>query len=123
MYNGHTVILGWTDKTIFVLGELLAMQGRAAARQSRSWWASSSSEQVIVVLGENDRYRMKREINLVYPKATRPRGVRVICREGLTTEIDDLMRVSIASARTVIVLAASRRPRGLLRVRGFTSFL
>ena len=66
---------------------------------------------MIVILGENDKHTMRREIELVYPAADRPRGVRIVCRAGRPYEIDDLVRVSIASARNVIVLAGSRQPR------------
>lgn len=62
----------------------------------------------IVILGECDTHEMYKQIRITYPEW---RHHRVYCREGDPCEIDDLDRVSIADARTVIVLGPSRNPR------------
>ena len=98
--NGHTVVLGWTDKTLFLLEE-----------QAHHLWSSSARGGRIVVLGELDTREMKEEVAVAFPNwGRRFPGVHLTFRQGKACEVDDLMRVSVRSARCVIVLGASRRP-------------
>ena len=75
--NEHTVVLGWTDRTLFLLGELAEMfQGAGRGRRT------------IVVLGELEREEMMAEIAVTFPhwKEEWPL-VSVICREGKPYEV------------------------------------
>ena len=97
----HTVVLGWTDKTLFLLGELAQMltDGREGGG-------------VLVVLGDEEEIEMKEDLASTYPDWQRrwPR-VRLRFWRGKPFEVDDLERVSIGLARHVIVLGGSRDPR------------
>ena len=98
--NDHTVILGWTDKTLFLIAE-----------QARLLTGSRARGGTLVVLGEIDTREMREEVAVTFPdwRSKYPR-VRLVFRQGKPCEVDDLMRVSVRSARCVIVLGASRRP-------------
>ena len=54
--NDHTVILGWTDKTLFLLGELAEMMTD-----------SQKGGGTIVVLGELDILEMRTEVKIAFP--------------------------------------------------------
>ena len=54
--NEHTVVLGWTDKTLFLLGELAQMMHDSAQRGG-----------TIVVLGDMDIMEMKMELSVAFP--------------------------------------------------------
>lgn len=99
--NDHVVVLGWTDKTLFLLGELAQMLTDGKARGGR-----------IVVLGHIEDDDFREELDIAYPRRRRrwPR-VRFYYRQGKPHEVDDLERVSIFAARHVIVLGTSRKPR------------
>jgi hypothetical protein len=95
--NDHVVVLGWTDMTLFVLSELDAM------------FANHQLGTPIIVLGDLPKEKMEAEIRTQLQLNSV--GSRIHCREGKTYEVDDLQRVSIASARVVLVLGASRQPQ------------
>ena len=99
--NDHTVVLGWTDKTLFLLGELAEMM--TDSKEGRG---------TIVVLGELDPIEMRMEVNIAFPDwGTRWRSVKLRFMEGKAYEVDDLEKVSVWSASRVIVLGCSRLPR------------
>jgi hypothetical protein len=99
--NGHFVVLGWSERTLFLLAEAAQM-------------LSDRDEQggEIVVLTELDEQQMLSEVNIVYPD-WRKRWPNVVLRymQGKPYEIADLMRVSVFAAHHVMVLGLSRRPR------------
>jgi hypothetical protein len=95
--NGHTVVLGWTDKTLFLLKERLdAAENMGLRRQD------------IVVLAERDEVEMMSDVTDYLSHKLRRHEVR--CRRGTPYNPNDLLRVSIASASDVIVLGASGSP-------------
>jgi len=99
--NGHTVVLGWTDKTLFLLGELADMMTDSAEGAGN-----------IVVLGDLDPIEMRMEVNIAFPTWSKQwRRVRLRFMQGKPYEVDDLQKVSVFSAARVIVLGCSRRPR------------
>lgn len=99
--NDHIVVLGWTDKTLFLLGELAEMLKD-----------SVKGGGTIVVLGELDPIEMRMEVNIAYPDwRNKWRKVRVRYCQGKPFEVDDLLKVSVYAAERVIVLGASRKPR------------
>jgi hypothetical protein len=100
--NDHLVVLGWSEKTLFLLAEAAQMLSDRAERGT----------QTMAILSEMNALEMKAEVKIVYPD-WRKRWPRVRLRymQGRPYEIDDLMRVSVFSARHVMVLGLSRRPR------------
>jgi len=99
--NDHTVILGWTDKTLFLLGELAEMMTDLSSRGG-----------TIVVLGELEPLEMKLEVAIAFPdwrKKWRRVQVKYYC--GKPYEVDDLLKVAVYAAERIIVLGCSRRPR------------
>jgi len=99
--NGHTLVLGWTDKTLFLLGELAEMMTDSTAGGG-----------TIVVLGELDEIEMRMEVNVAFPQwRTKWRKVSIRFCNGKPYEVDDLAKVSVYSAARVIVLGCSRLPR------------
>ena len=99
--NEHTVVLGWTDKTLFLLGELAEMMTD-----------SQRGGGTIVVLGELDTLEMRMEVSIAFPDwQKRWSKVRVRYYNGKPYEVDDLLKVAVYAAERVIVLGCSRRPR------------
>ena len=101
--RGHVLVLGWTDKTLFLLGEVAEMlQGRGA----------TAKRERIVVLGELDEAAMRSEIRTAFPAWARAfPDVTCVCRRGKPFEVEDLAKVSAQAAATIIVLGASRSSR------------
>jgi len=99
--NDHTVVLGWTDKTLFLLGELAEMM-----------IDSEKGGGTIVVLGELEPLEMQMEVSIAFPEwRKRWRKVKVRYYQGKPYEVDDLLKVAVYAAERVIVLGGSRRPR------------
>lgn len=87
--NGHTLILGWSEKIFPIISELL----RANENQKNP---------VIVILGQKDKVEMEDEINTKIPDT---KNTRVICRSGSTIDITDLDIVNPHDSRSIIILA------------------
>ena len=99
--NDHTVVLGWTDKTLFLLGELAEMMTD-----------SQRGGGTIVVLGELDTLEMRMEVSIAFPEWSKKwKKVRVRYYNGKPYEVNDLLKVAVYAAERVIVLGCSRRPR------------
>ena len=97
----HLVILGWTDKTLFLVGELAEMLTTGEDRGGR-----------LVVMGDLDEDSMYEAWRVTYPDFhNRFPHVRVHFWQGKSHEVEDLDRVSISWAKFIIVLGASRDPR------------
>lgn len=97
----HTLVLGWTGKTLFLLRELAQMLTDGP-----------NGGGVIVILGDLDALDMREEVDVTYRDFHRrwPR-VQLHFWKGKPHEVDDLERVSIAAARHVLVLGASKDAR------------
>lgn len=94
--QGHTLVLGWTDRTILVINELcIAMESEGGG--------------VIVVLAAEDKLHMETELGLQVPVAQRL-GTKVIIRTGSPLLIGDLTKVSADSAKAIIMLAGHGDP-------------
>lgn len=87
--NDHTIILGWTDKTLFLIKEQAMLLAGSKARGG-----------TIAIMGEIKTREMKEEVSVAFPDWAKeyPR-VKLIYRQGKPYELDDLMRVSVRSAR------------------------
>jgi ion channel POLLUX/CASTOR len=84
----HIVILGWSVQIFTLLSELLI----ANANRSNS---------CIVILSQEDKVMMEETIQKFLGKK---HHTRIVCRTGITSEIDDLERVNVAESRSIIVL-------------------
>lgn len=89
----HTVLLGWSDKTIPTILEL------ANAFESEGGGT-------VVILAENDKADMEEEVK----ERCGPwlRGTQVVCRSGNPIRVEDLRRVSAGTAKSIIVMADER---------------
>ncbi|KAL1530673.1 hypothetical protein AB1Y20_001573 [Prymnesium parvum] len=93
----HFVILGWSLRTIFLLGELAQKLSESKSRGG-----------TIVVLGDEDEWRMRKVLLIAYPdwKSRWPR-VRVRFWHAAPNDMNAMSRVSIKSAATVFVMGSS----------------
>jgi voltage-gated potassium channel Kch len=87
--NGHTVILGWSEQLFTIIPELVI----ANENQAKS---------CIVILGDADKVEMEDELRLKVGSTGR---TRVVFRTGKPMETEDLMLVSLNSAKSIIVLS------------------
>lgn len=94
--TGHIVILGWTDKTVYLLKEMFLEAENRGTGQQR-----------IVILCMQDEHEMRQEIADHLPKHNHV----VVCRKGCPYDANELLRVSIGSASDVIVLGQACSPR------------
>ena len=111
--SGHLVVLGWSEKTLFLVGELAQMLTDGPDRGGH-----------VVVLGDMralDMYMymlllllllLSAECKVAHPAARKrwPR-VKLSFWSGKPYEVDDLRRVSVSTARLVVALGPSRSPR------------
>jgi len=98
--NQHTVILGWTDRTLFLMAELAERMSSSARRGG-----------TLVVLGDLPSLQMSDEVNVTYPDwSSRFPGVRLVLRQGRPYELSDLDKVSLHAAQQVVVMGTGRSP-------------
>lgn len=92
--SDHTLILGWSDKLLPIVKQL------SIANESKGGG-------VIVVLAERDKEQMDSDVKEFIHSEGRlsEMGTNVICRSGNPIIISDLHKVSVATARAIIVLA------------------
>lgn len=95
--NDHIVILGWSVKTLFLIKELTIDN------------ESTGNTLELVILSEHDRFECERTIRLFMQSCMDEdlmNTVNVICWQGDPQESDDLMRVSLRSAKNIIILGS-----------------
>lgn len=112
--NGHTVVLGWTDKTLFLLGELADMMTDSAEGGGN-----------IVVLGDLDPIEMRMEV-VASRRVTHGHGMRAV--EGanpscplacILTDMDAHLSCLISSALPASsILSRPSLPRLHVRCAG-----
>eukprot|EP01062_Namystynia_karyoxenos_P058150 TRINITY_DN4956_c0_g2_i2.p1 TRINITY_DN4956_c0_g2~~TRINITY_DN4956_c0_g2_i2.p1 ORF type:complete len:943 (+),score=297.45 TRINITY_DN4956_c0_g2_i2:113-2830(+) len=94
----HTLILGWSDKTIPLIREI--------ALANESVVKDGTGQGVIVVLAEMEKEQMEHEIRTAQSSgALELRGSMVVCRRGNPTVLHCLQHVSAGTARSVVVLS------------------
>jgi len=91
--TGHTLILGWTEKTFHIVEELVEAN-------------SSEGGGVIAILAMESKERMEEDLKIQIP-IHRRRGTRVVVRTGSPLVVNDLLRVSVHMAKAVIILAGT----------------
>ena len=109
--SGHTVLLGWSDKSTSVIREVLL----ANASETEN---TAEHSNVIVVLAQVDKQLLEAEIaEQISPSELQ--STKIVCRTGSPLHAYDLLKVSCETARSIIVLATSFRAflLGLRRAR------
>ena len=99
--RNHILVLGWTGKTLFLIRELAQMLTDGVDRGG-----------TICIFGDFDPFEMREEVAVAYRDFKRrwPR-VKLLYWRGKPHEVDDLERVSVSSARHIVLLGASRDSR------------
>ena len=94
--NDHTLILGFGDRILEVIRELIEAN-------------ESEKDAAIVILADNDKEEMD---NMIRDNISDFVTTRVITRSGVVTNINNLKKVMAANAKSVIIMnsAASWRP-------------
>lgn len=98
--EGHTLVLGWSDKLHTILDELRI----ASANHPSS---------CVVVMAPRDRVEMEDELASRHPGCggwglRRRSGLRIVCRTGDPADPADLALVAPTRARSIVVLAEHR---------------
>lgn len=91
--SNHTLILGWTEKTVHIIEELCKAN-------------ESEGGGVVAVLAQASKSQMELEFDIQLPVIYR-RGTRVIFRSGSPLVMGDLLRVSVHSSRAIIILSST----------------
>ncbi|MEM7434819.1 MAG: hypothetical protein AAF436_06670 [Myxococcota bacterium] len=87
--RGHTLILGWNERVVGILSELVLAN-------------ESERDASVVILADADKDRMNDEIVKALPDT---KTTRVIISQGNPVSLSELTRVGAPDARSVIVLA------------------
>jgi hypothetical protein len=87
--EGHSIILGWSERVVDILHELVIAN-------------ESESDAAVVLLADRDKEEMQDFISTMIPDT---KTTRMICRRGSTSTLANLKRVNMASAKSAIVLA------------------
>ena len=91
--RGHTVMLGWTEKSLLFIKEIINAN-------------ESEGGGVIVVLCKDSKEKMERELSL-FIKKRELKGTSIVFRQGSRLMIGDLDKVSVHTARHVVVFSDS----------------
>eukprot|EP00929_Paragymnodinium_shiwhaense_P005127 TRINITY_DN10667_c0_g1_i1.p1 TRINITY_DN10667_c0_g1~~TRINITY_DN10667_c0_g1_i1.p1 ORF type:complete len:947 (-),score=153.23 TRINITY_DN10667_c0_g1_i1:70-2910(-) len=111
----HTLILGWTEKTIHIVAEIIKAN-------------ESEGGGVIAILAPRDKVAMEFDMELQIPTRKR-KGTRIVFRTGSPLVMSDLIRVNIHMARAIIILASTHNAdqadsdtlRTMLTIQSLTS--
>lgn len=87
--SGHTLILGWNERVIDIIDELILAN-------------ESERSACIVILADMDKEEMDDVIHKALPDT---KTTRIVTREGVTSSLNELERVNIKEAKSVIILA------------------
>ncbi len=87
--NDHTLILGWNNRIMSIISELIIANNQNNGKFS------------IVILAEKDKVEME---DTIREKIGNTGNTRIICRSGDSTEKIDIQLVNIEGARSVILL-------------------
>tara|TARA_Y100000310_G_scaffold322934_1_gene382665 strand:+ start:954 stop:2894 length:1941 start_codon:yes stop_codon:yes gene_type:complete len=87
--ENHTLILGWGEKVIAIVTELVIA------------FNQYQSEYSIVILGDEDKVKMEDKIR---DKVGVTGNTTVICRSGISSEIGDLNLTNLNKAKSIIIV-------------------
>lgn len=97
--SGHTLVLGWSPRLASILSEIVIAN-------------SNHRKQAFVVLADRAKQEMEDELHRLVPDT---QTTRVVCRTGDVGNVDDLLRVNVEGARSVIVLAGEQGDAGVVK--------
>lgn len=87
--NGHTVILGWNEQIFTITEELCCAN-------------SNHANSCIVIMGDEKKSLMEQQIRERVPNIGH---TRIVCRSGSPMDVASLDIVSLASAKSIIILS------------------
>lgn len=87
--NGHTIILGWNDQVFTIVEELC-------------WANSNQANGCIVIMGDENKASMEQQLRERVPNISH---TRIVCRTGSPMEVSSLAILSLANARSIIILS------------------
>jgi hypothetical protein len=93
--KGHVVILHWSDRTIPLLHEMCIAN-------------ESDGGGVVVILAKESMETMQMELSAQLPKSIR-HGTKIVCRYGSPAVLSDLMKVSVDTAKAIVILAHGKQ--------------
>lgn len=99
-FVGHVVVLGWTDKTLILIDEILHMLRGKEIRTLD-----------LVILADKDEFKMTHDVR-DYLQGRHVQGcrkLRLVCKQGSPQDLNDLRRISAGTARTIMVLGSASR--------------
>ncbi len=86
--SDHIVILGWSSQVFPILSELLLIDDDRVPL-------------TVVILGDKDKVEMEEEVRT---RIKKNRRIRVICRQGIATDLIDLKITNLDRAKSIIIL-------------------
>lgn len=95
--NNHVVILGWTNRTMHIVGELFQSQGRV----KRFLRFHKSRRLKVIILSEEVGHTLLSELK--ENKNIGKKASKIILRSGNTIDREHLKRVDILNASTIII--------------------
>jgi len=91
--NKHTLLLGWTNRSLFLIAQLFeSFKNRGLSTE-------------MVVLAEEDPFVIRQEIARHFGQTDRALMKRIHIRQGSPSECDELLRVSVQSAKEIVILS------------------
>lgn len=87
--SGHTVVLGWSEQVFTIISEL------SIANENQK-------NPCVAIMADMDKVEMEDEIRDKVPNL---RNTRVVCRTGSPVEPSDLARMSLHTAKSIIILS------------------
>lgn len=109
----HTLILGWNEKTLYLLSELLAQQNSRWGRQDDGLQyiqkvaavvSTDFDKRDIVVLARADQLEMNESLRRSFETQDLKQST-ITCQQGLPWDLDDLVKVSAEAALDIIVVS------------------
>uniref|UniRef100_A0A7S4T9I9 Uncharacterized protein n=1 Tax=Alexandrium monilatum TaxID=311494 RepID=A0A7S4T9I9_9DINO len=106
--NGHILILGWGDKSLFLLSELLCSESKEEeAASRRCCCCCGRRRRRVVVLAERPVLDMRQEVSMhMQFQGLEPHGISY--RTGDPTDLTDLSKVSASSAEDILIMGTGQ---------------
>lgn len=97
--SGHSLVLGWSPQVPRIISELVIAN-------------ESESSAAVVVLAEHDKTAMEEAVRGLISD---PKTTRIVCRSGNPANPDDLRRVGITDARSIIAVRGEAGDAGVVK--------
>mmetsp|Transcript_4657 Transcript_4657/g.13093 ORF Transcript_4657/g.13093 Transcript_4657/m.13093 type:complete len:778 (-) Transcript_4657:81-2414(-) len=107
--HGHILILGWCDKTLYLLNELIATSVNCGDRPGGWCCPWRRSQLRVVVLASRSALEMKQDAQTyLLPKQDSAFLSCITYRQGDAADQAELLKVSAPSARSILLMSASQ---------------